>query len=108
MDVKLQANRGNRAATDWDQRKSEGQFQGSPEGVHVKTLAEFRTSDDIFTNPDRLQDFIQPGDNAVMVINRILDKAAEHQPDIFGNLASLSGLGGTGPVGLDFLVYDND
>ncbi len=108
MDIKLQANRGDRDPQDWDQRKTEGEFQGSPENVHVKTLAEFRTHDDIFTNPDRLTEFIQPGDNAVMLINRILDQAAKQQPAIFGNIASLTGLGGSGPVGLDFLVYDDD
>lgn len=93
---------------DWDQRKSEGQFQGAPEGVHVKTLAEFRTEDDIFINPARLQEFIQPGDNLLMVINRALGEMVAKQPATFDQIASLSGLGGTGKVDLDLLAYDND
>lgn len=108
MDIKAQLNRGSRAPEDWDQRKSTGQFQGSPEDVNVKTLAEFRTHDDVFINPDRLSEFIQPGDNAVMIVNRILDAATKNQPDAFGQIAGLAGLKGTGPVKLDFLVYDDD
>ncbi len=108
MDNKLQLNRGSRAPEDWDQRKSTGQFQGSPEDVHVKTVAEFRTDDDILINPDRLAEFIQPGDNLVMVINRALRLITKDQPSALKDLASLGGLKGTGPVGLDLLVYDND
>ena len=107
MDVKLQIHRGNDPA-DWDQRKSEGQFKGAAEGVGVKTLAEFRTDDDLFTNPDRLDEFIQPGDNIVSVINRALAKAAENQPGIFQHLATAGGFPGEGPLKLGFLVYDND
>lgn len=108
MDIKLQVNRGSRDPMDWDQRKSEGEFQGAADDVHVKTIGEFRTEDDLFINPDRLQEFIQPGDNLVMVMNRALTHVAEQQPDAFEYLAVAAGLGGQGRLDLDFLVYDND
>ena len=110
MDFKLQTVRGITPG-DWDQRKSIGEFEGSLEGVHVATIGEFRdTSDlaDLLTNPDRVAEFIAPGDNALMVLNKIADKMTEKQPDTFGLIASVFRLGGSGPVHLQALAYDND
>ncbi len=108
MDIKGQLNRGSRAPEDWDQRKSTGQFQGAADDVNVKTVFEFRVKDDIFINPDRLKEFVHEGDNAVMVVNRILDAATKHDEGVFDDLASLGGVKGTGPVKFDWLVYDDD
>lgn len=110
MDFKTQLVRGNLPG-DWNQKKSEEEFRGATEGMHVATVAEFRDSADLadlLTNPDRLQEFIQEGDNLLQVLNRGLETVVKNQPDAFGHLASLAGIGGTGPVGLAILAYDND
>lgn len=107
MDFKLQAFAdGLAAVNDWDQRKSTGQFRGKEEGLNVKTLLEFRADGelaDILTNPDRLSEFVQPGDNAIMVINRIQAKFSLGDGEILGPLkAALP----WNEIGL--FVYDND
>jgi hypothetical protein len=75
IDVKMQAFEDDRnAVDDWDQRKSSGEFRGSEEGMHVKTLLEFRAKGDfadLLINPERLSEFIKPGDNVLTVLNRI-------------------------------------
>ena len=110
MDIKGQVTRGT-IPGDWDQRKSEGEFRGAPEGLHVSTAVEFRAEGDaaeLLTNPERLAEFVQEGDNALTVVNRILSKVTELQPESFGQLASLLRLGGTGKVEFGFYAYDND
>jgi len=110
MDIKGQANRGKKAAAKWDQRKTTGAFQGAPD-LHVATVVEFRANDDVadlLTNPDRIHDFIQPGDNILMVVNRVFGMVVERQPGVFAPIASVAGLGGDGPVDFDFFAYDND
>lgn len=111
LDIKGQVNRGNANLDDWDQRKSQGEFKGSPEGMHVATVVEFRASGDLadlLINPARLSEYIRPGDNALMVINRILNDVTNHQPNAFGLAASLARLGGDGPVRFNFFAYDKD
>lgn len=110
MDFKEQLVRGITPG-DWDQRKSIGQFEGSTEGVHVKTIGEFRDDGDLadlLTNPARVAEFIQPGDNLLMIKNRLADIITEKQPDWLGFVASAAGIGGTGPVHLQTLAYDDD
>lgn len=111
MDIKFQINRGNTDLGKWDQRKSTGAFKGAEDGFHVRTALEFRANDnvaDILTNPNRLAEFIQPGDNVLQVFNRVMQMAVDMQPDLLGHLASVGGLGGSGKVDLDILAYDND
>ena len=106
MDFKEQAFKDDtNAVNDWDQRKSTGQFRGAEEGMHVKTLFEFRADGeigDILTNPARLEEFVKPGDNAIMVFNRI---QAMFSPK-GGDLGSVAGALPWSNVGL--FVYDND
>jgi hypothetical protein len=77
-DIKLQAFKDDREVPgeiDWDQRASKGEFRGAAEGMHVKTLGEFRVDDDVeeaLTNPDRLSEFIKPGDCVMDVVTRAL------------------------------------
>lgn len=77
-DIKIQAYRDDHEVpgeVDWDQRKSEGEFRGAEEGMHVKTLAEIRVDDEmeaLLTDPARLQDYVKPGDCVMDVISRAL------------------------------------
>lgn len=110
MDIKGQVTRGGTLG-DWDQRKTTGEFKGSPEGMHVSTAVEFRAEGDLadlLTNPDRLAEFIKPGDNALMIVNRLMDMATVQQPGWLGPLASVFSVGGSGPLHFNFLAYDND
>jgi len=111
MDFKTQAVRTSAPDDKWDQRKSTGEFLGASDGHHIATLMEFRDEgelEDILTNPDRLAEFIQPGDNVLQVINRVLALAKDSQPQLAGPIASVLGLGGNGPIGLAIYAYDND
>lgn len=107
MDFKEQAYKDDTLAKeDWDQRKSSDQFRGAEEGMHVKTLLEFRAEGDLadmLTNPDRLSEFIHPGDNAVMVLNRIQASFANGHDDIIGPIKSFLPWNSIG-----MFVYDND
>lgn len=106
MDFKEQAFKDDtNAVDDWDQRKTTGQFRGAAEGMHVKTIAEFRAegdSADLWVNPDRVTEFVKPGDNLVMIFNR-LQAMLELKGDALGPIASALPWK---KVGL--FVYDND
>jgi len=107
MDIKAQAIKDdtNPSKFDWDQRKSTGAYRGSDEGMHVKTLAEKRVDDatgDLLTNPERLAEFVQPGDCILDVVNRVgqllnIDKAI---PVPAGMVLPWNGLA--------IMAYDND
>lgn len=109
MDIKTQAFKDDRdAVNDWDQRKSTGEFRGAEEGMHVKTILEVRVEDDselakLLTDPSELQKFIQPGDNALMVANRILESFKLADSKLIGPLKALLPYD---QVGL--FAYDND
>lgn len=108
MDIKQQAYKDDRSAGDWDQRESTGEFRGAEEGMHVKTLFEVRVEDgsDLakkLTDPAELQKFIQPGDNAIMVANRIMDSFKLADAKILGPLKALLPWNQLG-----LFVYDND
>jgi hypothetical protein len=106
MDFKEQAFKDDtNAIDDWDQRKTTGQFRGAEEGLHVKTLAEFRAECDIadlLTNPDRVEEFVKPGDNLVMIFNR-LQAMLNLKGEVLGPIANALPWK---KVGL--FVYDND
>lgn len=107
IDVKFQAIKDDRnLVDDWDQRKSTGEFRGAEEGMHVKTLLEFRASGDLadlLTNPDRVAEFIKEGDNLVMILNRIQSKFSLADGDILGPLKAALPWNKVGT-----LVYDKD
>ena len=107
-DIKLQAFKDDREVPgqiDWDQRASEGEFRGADEGMHVKTLGEFRVDDDTedaLTNPDRLDEFIKSGDCIMDVVTRALStfKPGDSLPE---------GVGAALPWNrLIPVMYDND
>jgi hypothetical protein len=108
MDIKLQAYRDDREVpghVDWDQRKSDGEFRGAAEGMHVKTLGEIRLGDEagsVLTDPAKLEEFIQPGDCVMDVISRALAgfKPGDGLPDPIGSALPWNRVG--------ILAYDND
>jgi len=107
MDIKAQAIKDdtNPSKLDWDQRKSTGAYRGADEGMHVKTLAEVRVDDatgDILTNPDKLAEFVQPGDCILDVVNRVgaMLKVDKIVPGSVGVVLPWSGLA--------VMAYDND
>jgi hypothetical protein len=108
MDLKLQVYRDDRevpGTVDWDQRRSEGEFRGAQEGMHVKTLGEIRVDDAtaaLLTDPDKLADFIQEGDCVMDVITRALAgfKPGDSLPLPTGAALPWNRVG--------ILAYDND
>jgi hypothetical protein len=106
MDFKLQAFKDDRNVGDWDQRKSAGEFRGAEEGMNVKTVMEFRAGDELskmLTDPDELSKFIQPGDNAITVANRIVDSFKLAEKGIIGPLKAALPWNQVG-----IFAYDND
>lgn len=107
-DIKLQAYKDDNevpGVIDWDQRVSKGEFRGAADGMHVKTLAEFRVDDDVedaLTDPEQLDKFIQPGDCVMDVIVRALAgfKPGDALP---GGTSALLPWNRVLPI-----VYDND
>lgn len=104
-DLKFQLvkDRTNPAKFDWDQREADGQFRGSEEGMDVKTFAEVRISDEIedqLTNPERLHEFIRPGDCVMDIVNRLADFAKPRDPGGIGDLIPWNRAGA--------LIYGND
>ena len=108
MDIKTQAYKDERGINDWDQRKSKGEFRGAEEGMHVKTLLEVRVEDGsdlarLLTDPSELQRFVQEGDNALMVVNRVLESFKLADSKLIGPLKALLPWNQVG-----VFAYDND
>lgn len=95
-DIKLQVYRGELAPEYVDFRGAG--FKGSPEDEH-RTVAEFRTHDEgivaeiLATAPS---------------VNRLLSRFSTGQDSNLGQLASLVGLGGAGPVKAAVRIYSDD
>jgi len=113
-DLKLQAYRGDSGPADIDFRKSTGGYKGSPEDEH-RTIAEVRMPDYVLDSPIEVVDpetglSIQFANrrSALIVANSILADVASGQPDQLGDLATIVGLDGNGPVKLALRVFDND
>ncbi len=108
MELKLQAYRDDREVpgiVDWDQRKSESEFRGATEGMHVKTLGEIRVdaaTAALLTDPSKLQDYIHEGDCVMDVITRALSgfKPGDSLPLPAGTVLPWNRVG--------ILAYDND
>lgn len=105
-DIKFQAYRDDQKQGDFDQRKSKGEWRGASEGMNVKTLLEFRVDkdgEDILTNPERVAELIHTGDNALAVLNRIIEKATNGATGALGPAKSALPWNNLG-----FFCYDND
>lgn len=95
-DIKLQVYRGE-LGPEYVDFRGDG-LQGSPVDEH-RTVAEFRTHD---------EEVVAEILTAAPSVNRLLARFSAGQNSSFGNLASLVGLGGSGPVKAAVRIYGDD
>lgn len=104
MDIKLQAYRGDAGPEKVDFRQSTGGFIGSPEDEH-RTAIEARVTDEDLTELGLTEEEFLA---SLASANKVLALLASKQHGSTGNLASLLGLSGSGPVKVAIRAYDND
>ncbi len=108
MDIKLQLYRGDLPASHVDFRKEgfvEGEgFRGSPEDEH-RTAFEGRITDEDLSELGITQDEFLA---SLRTTNKVLALVTAKQHPSTGNLASLVGLGGAGPVKVAVRAYEDD
>lgn len=102
MDIKLQAYRGDLGPEKVDFRGEN--FVGSPEDEHRTALEARVTEEDLAELGLTEEEFFA----SLVSTNKILALVASKQHDSTGNLASLLGLSGSGPVKVAVRAYDND
>lgn len=105
-DLKFQVYRGDAGPEKWD--LTGDNFIGSPEDEHA-TWGEVENIDEdlerVLTDPESLGQIIEPGDNALVVFNRIGAILTAQSPKWVENLATLLGLDGDGPVKIAARLY---
>lgn len=94
--VKLHVFRGSDNGTESCDYRGD-KFIGAPQGDSHRTVAEIDPADE-----DLIKEVLETGPTT----NRLFARIAELQPGFGGNLATLLGLEGSGPVGVRVGVWD--